>query len=326
MQRLDDQISDVASKMDNLAISVQADKAQIIDAIDSAAQPIKTVTDYVDAKEMDEVLRWYSTVPCQSTHDKVHEHIVEGTGHWLLNHPFVTRWISSKSSSLLWLHGTMGMGKSSLVSIVIEHLQSLANPTTSPPPAFFYFVRGSEQTSDRHMLATAARQLANLNKGQQLLRKAKSIQVKHARNGVENASDLPSKKLGDIVLDMTAEYPAVWLIIDALDECDDAVDVLDNLKRIMDESSVPVKVFISSREHHELESLYKEYDNINVHDGRLSGDLAAFVDAKMNELIRKRKLLGSIAGRRDKDDLSGKIRESIVGRADGMYVTSPWAM
>jgi len=48
----------------------------------------------------------------------------EGTCHWLLENNRYESWRSSENSSIAWLHGVQGSGKSTLVAYIINHMRS----------------------------------------------------------------------------------------------------------------------------------------------------------------------------------------------------------
>jgi hypothetical protein len=47
-------------------------------------------------------------------HKQVKKDLLEGTGKWLLDDPIFKRWKDDSASSILWLHGIAGSGKSKL--------------------------------------------------------------------------------------------------------------------------------------------------------------------------------------------------------------------
>ena len=84
------------------------------------AQNISEINDKLDRNDRREILHWLSTVPCESQHQEAARKIVKGTGQWLLGRPELLDWQRSSASTILWLHGIPGSGKSKLTSIVIE--------------------------------------------------------------------------------------------------------------------------------------------------------------------------------------------------------------
>lgn len=64
-----------------------------------------------------QILNWMSDtekLPYLKHHKENKRQILKGTGEWLLNDDIYTSWKHSTESSLLWLHGIPGSGKSKL--------------------------------------------------------------------------------------------------------------------------------------------------------------------------------------------------------------------
>ena len=62
-----------------------------------------------------EILRWISPEPYFQHHEQAKEGVLPGTGEWLLSDPIFKKWKRESVSSILWLHGIPGSGKSKLV-------------------------------------------------------------------------------------------------------------------------------------------------------------------------------------------------------------------
>ena len=61
------------------------------------------------------ILRWMSSEPYLQHHEQTKKEVLSGTGQWLLSDLVFQRWKKESVSSLLWLHGIPGSGKSKLV-------------------------------------------------------------------------------------------------------------------------------------------------------------------------------------------------------------------
>jgi hypothetical protein len=48
-------------------------------------------------------------------HKQASQGVLPGTGRWLLSDPVFKKWKDESASSILWLHGMQGSGKSKLV-------------------------------------------------------------------------------------------------------------------------------------------------------------------------------------------------------------------
>ena len=61
------------------------------------------------------ILEWLSSQPYLDHHQQIKKQALEGSGQWLLQDQTYAEWYKSSTSSLLWLHGKPGSGKSTLV-------------------------------------------------------------------------------------------------------------------------------------------------------------------------------------------------------------------
>ena len=78
----------------------------------------KRFQDYQDglqAQTRNQILSWLSPIPYMQHHVQSQRDILPGTGQWLLRDARLLDWQSSRLSSVLWLHGIPGSGKSKLV-------------------------------------------------------------------------------------------------------------------------------------------------------------------------------------------------------------------
>lgn len=60
------------------------------------------------------ILRWISEQPYEKYHIEANREVLEGTGTWLFDEVIFIRWMNESASSILWLYGIPGSGKSKL--------------------------------------------------------------------------------------------------------------------------------------------------------------------------------------------------------------------
>ncbi len=65
------------------------------------------------------ILRWLSAIPYQDHQTAARKEVQEGTGGWLLQDDVYRAWKASDETSLLWLRGPPGCGKSKLMYVLI---------------------------------------------------------------------------------------------------------------------------------------------------------------------------------------------------------------
>ena len=86
---------------------------------------VRKAVAFIDGKEYKQydrtaVLRWLSTLPYQDHQTAARKEVQEGTGCWFLQDDVYSAWTASDETSLLWLHGPPGCGKSKLMYVLIR--------------------------------------------------------------------------------------------------------------------------------------------------------------------------------------------------------------
>ncbi len=182
---------------------------------------LHSVEDHLDEHERVQILRWLSSQPYIEHHEQIFKHVLSGSGAWLLQDPLYIQWHRNSASSLLWLHGKVGSGKSTLVSLVIEDALKRFNAGQGPPPVYFYCSRNAaeaERSDPAIILGSIVRQLASLQPGLPLL--SPVIEKWKKKGQGFSSKGLQVEESCDLILELIEEYPITTIVIDALDECD----------------------------------------------------------------------------------------------------------
>lgn len=126
------------------------------------------------------------------------------------------------------------------------------------------------------ILASLVRQLACPSRNnlilEPVLRKYEEIvEFEHFNSQVWTTNDSTA-----MLIELISVYPAVTLVLDALDEVDiqDRQDLLDALMKIIQESQSLVKIFVSSRDSMDLAIRLKTLPNLSIDSRCSTGDIA----------------------------------------------------
>ncbi|KAH6879949.1 hypothetical protein BKA70DRAFT_1473908 [Coprinopsis sp. MPI-PUGE-AT-0042] len=158
-----------------------------------------------------------------------------GTIKWLLQSSMFQSWLATQYA-ILWGTGMPGAGKTVLASVVIKHLQALAQASPDVCVAFVY-CRYTEPMKVRDILAALVRQL--LERFPHLLSVVEPLYAQH-----ELEMTPPTQvDLIDAIRKICSHFRMAYLFIDGLDEAlyDEQFDLLDTLK------TVPANFFLTSR-------------------------------------------------------------------------------
>ncbi|THV46387.1 hypothetical protein BGAL_0390g00040 [Botrytis galanthina] len=282
--------------------------------------------DSLELRERETLLRWLSTIPYRKHHKLKRSERLEGSCEWLLNSADYIQWKDSSASSILWLNGTAGCGKSVLTSAVIENLcQESSSMGTAAPVAYFYCSRNTaepERANPEEVLRSILEQVSS-NTAELPIRKPV---VKVYENLVkENRGLTPQEGLS---LDETTEVllkilqvDPFYVVIDALDECDpsERPSLIESLKTIIDESASVVKVFISSRRYTDIASQFEESPCISIQPSHTSRDIEDYVRKEVSEAMEKRRIVKGKLLPEEKKKIEQQITQALIDGSQGMF-------
>ena len=83
--------------------------------MDRLADRLSEVHDSMKQEERLEIFRWLSTIPFDLHQENLRTGRLDKSGLWLLDHPEYQNWMFASYSSILWVHGSPGTGKSRLM-------------------------------------------------------------------------------------------------------------------------------------------------------------------------------------------------------------------
>lgn len=278
------------------------------------------IEDHLDKSERYRILRWVSEEPYLEHHEQISKNALAGTGKWLLEDPTYAQWHKGSTSSLFWLHGKVGAGKSTLISIVFEDAVRRFEAGQNPQPVYFYCSRNAAepQWSDpAAILSSIVRQILFTEPGLPLL---PLVIKKYEKKGQGSSSQgLRIEESCQLITKLIENYPMTTIFIDALDECNPEKRdlLLDAIESLLQDSSLGLlKVFLSSRDNPGIACTLREYSNLDLVSSRNSADIETFIRAETDRLIKKRRLLRNSHA---KEVLKVLIVDEVSRGADGMF-------
>ncbi|KAL6792575.1 hypothetical protein GGI42DRAFT_364041 [Trichoderma sp. SZMC 28013] len=279
-----------------------------IDRIDNRLGQIQ---DGIEQQMRTQILKAISTIPYGAHHKTASKGRLEGSGRWLLNKSTFIDWRKRSNSSVLWLHGIPGSGKTKLASLVVDEVKGKEHI------AYFYCLRNPAEPHRAQcdkILASFVRQLASLTPSDPILPPVKE----HYEDAIEGFMEFEdqvwtSDECVEVLVQLVDEYPAVTFVLDALDEVDqeDRQELLDALTRILQESNSLVRVFISSRSNYDIAFYLKGTPNIYIEADDNAEDISTFIDT---QLTSARLLHGKLT-----PSLREEITSTLQEGAKGMF-------
>jgi hypothetical protein len=251
-----------------------------------------------------------------------------GTLQWILENEHYKHWINpegTEPSRFLWVSGNPGCGKTVLARFLLDHIeQSLPDKNLEHSKKylvlyFFFDDKYDKQKSAvsllKALLHQAIQQVPDL--------------IEHATAHWISEEESMAESLGTlwtILCDITSDFSrlnGVYLVVDALDECDEITrnSLLNQFQQHFDSrpssrprSSFP-KVLVTSRPNASIERLLRPGFSVRPktedYEGNINGDITSFISYEINEL-------------RDNcaEPLLKKMHDSLTNHADGMFL---WA-
>ncbi|KAG9599008.1 hypothetical protein KCU77_g4339, partial [Aureobasidium melanogenum] len=268
-------------------------------------------------EEANQKFHWLSTVPVQSHHAKAHEDVVAGTGTWLMERHHYIDWKLSSASCAILVHGSLGCGKTKLMSVIVDQVLSEKKSNPEGSKIAYFYCNGSEQqrTKTQEILGAIASQLSftGVDKPpESALTEAYDAQKKDAaENNAIQIDRLGVKGLTDLIPKVVGDRTAM-ILIDALDECAEKLELLKSIKTIMEKAFV--KVIISGRS-----EVCQDMPNdespvqVQIGQGDNEDDIRKYVTAEVNRAISDRRLLRGKVSDELKQTIIRKLNDSAQG-------------
>ncbi|KAI0383348.1 ankyrin [Hypomontagnella monticulosa] len=262
-----------------------------------------------------DLLSWLCKVDPSASHNLARDKHVSGTGDWLVRDSEQFRTWNMSPSSLLWLHGKAGSGKSILTSSVIAHLKTeyASDPRTAL--AYYYFSFRDESTQNTAvMLASLIKQLC--------ARRPIISELVESFSEYKDKGERPDTNMLETALVATARgFSTVHIVIDALDECPvlggERRKLLESLRRII--ASIPdnTHLFCASRSEPDIAANLnpllsppsRTEVNISTEITVLHRDIGLYIDS----------VLASADFESWPKGLKTQAKELLNKRADGMF-------
>ncbi|KAI0420326.1 ankyrin repeat-containing domain protein [Xylaria grammica] len=268
-------------------------------------------------KNRDEFLDWLCKVDPSVMYNGARDKHESGTCDWLVKDNKKFKSWERSPSSLIWVHGKPGCGKSIISSSVVKHLQE--RYTSDPEYAFAYFFfsfSDRERQKVDIMLSSLIRQLY-------VCRPDTPQSIKELGAYKQKGERPDTKTLENALMATTSGFSSVSLVIDALDECptvhEERSKLLSTLSRVSAKLPDNIHIFLTSRAERDIRvaidairsppSLSRTAIDLTVDQEGVNHDIGLYVDSR----------LGSSNYSSWPDDVKTKVKDELIRRADGMF-------
>jgi hypothetical protein len=232
---------------------------------------------------------------------------------WFLESDQYAKW-KEKAASPLWLYGIPGCGKTILSSTVLQNVLQYCHDDPGKVVAYFFFdFNNAEKQDPELMLRSLICQLS-----QQSVKISVSLDAMFA--SCENGQRQPSEHaLLEATQQMIRDFPQVYVLLDALDECSQRKNLMDILQIIAGWQLQNLHLFVTSRKERDIESSLEGFIE-NKNKICLQSEL---VDKDIELYIQKKWLDDKSLRKWEKDPtIKQEIETTLMRGARGMYLAS----
>ncbi|KAH7168136.1 hypothetical protein DER46DRAFT_574995 [Fusarium sp. MPI-SDFR-AT-0072] len=252
-----------------------------------------------------EVLDWISPVDYAPQQSDIFSRREPGTGEWLLESDEYNSWVKGDKQTL-FCPGIPGAGKTIMASIVVNSLLDSFHSESNIGVAYIYcnFRRRHEQKAS-DLIANLLKQLSE---NQPSLFKP----VEDLYNKRKASRTRPSlQELGCVLQEVAATYSRVYIVLDALDECETTDGTLPNfIQQVLDlQSATSTNILATSRYIPEIKEKFRKAVSLKIRASE--PDVRRYLAGRMSQLP---------VFVQNKPELQEEIKTRILESVQGMFL------
>ncbi|OAL01772.1 hypothetical protein IQ06DRAFT_368197, partial [Phaeosphaeriaceae sp. SRC1lsM3a] len=258
----------------------------------------------------EKVLDWLEPGDPTSNYEQALKQRQENTGLWFLHSEQYKNW-KEAPGSFLWLHGIPGSGKTILSSTIIHDLLQHGCEGSRTVVLYFYFdFNDGQKQGVSAMLSSLVAQLL------QQSQKMSSELIDLFTNCMRRRTHPSTETLLELFQQSTKGFLQAYLIVDALDECSQRVELMQALTTISLWRSQNIHIIVTSRLERDIEmSMMKFLDE----HARVVLD-SAVVDEDIRRYVRQRLSDDqSLKKWREDHGLRREIENTLIQGSQGMF-------
>ncbi|KAL6823358.1 hypothetical protein V8C40DRAFT_266886 [Trichoderma camerunense] len=274
---------------------------------------VKKLLQKVEDGTVEQALEYISTIPIGEHQQEKREARTLRTCEWLLNHSRFIEWERSSYSSMLWLQGNVGAGKSFLTSKVIDYLPATRQQEAEDDEGFAYFYcsrSDPERRQTKYILRSYVSQLARVPNHPTMIEKNIYTIYLKARKEKRGLSTIECETA---LIELINFYSRTILVLDALDECE--MDTRETLARVLhnlvDKGGGTVKVFIASRKEADIEEYLGLRKLVEISTADNKEDIEKYVEDEIAKVSGRWRSVSA--------EVKEQVKKTIGEKSDGMF-------
>lgn len=264
------------------------------------------------------ILKWISSHDIRESYQTV----LELTGieekynsrcQWLLDHTEFEEWSNLGNNSVLWLKGTIGTGKTTLMARAIREMQNTTR-IEEYGIAFFFFQRATGRSSVETCLRSLVRQLSWNKTSEEIepLVEKKYEDFKATHSGDSLLSIGECRKL----LKKLTSKRETYIMIDAIDECEKPHELLSQLMDLNEKGHQALHIMLCGRDDLLISDYFDKCLTIATNSADTSEDQEFYINHEVDNICRTRK--GSLFASPSKD-YSCRLKKVLKEKGGGLF-------
>ena len=263
------------------------------------------------SEEHDKIRQWLAGPDPSSNYNTALTKRHGRTGSWLLGDDVFRSWKQDPgSSSVMWLYGIPGCGKTILCSTILEHiLQAYVSTPNTAVIYFFFDFNDPDKQRDENMMRSLLSQLSS-----------------HCINVPPVLEELYSSCLNgdrkpsfEAVLrtfhQIATAFENIFIVLDALDECNQRGEFLANVEELISWDDTNLRVLVTSRKEKDIEDsilpLTKDETRVCIQSAFVNADICAYVHDQLQTNRKLQRWQG-------KPEVQMEIENTLTEKANGM--------
>ena len=252
-------------------------------------------------------MQWLEAPDPSTNYNKALKDRNPRTGSWFIKSSTYAEWKAARGS-FLWLHGIPGCGKTILSSTILQNVLDRYSEKSNSAVLFFYFdFNVPEKQRHEKMIRSLIYQLSKLS--------VNPVLHKLYLSCSDSGRQPPVDTLLNTLHQMMSSQGDTFIIMDALDECDDRHELLTNLEQILAWEDVNLHVLVTSRREKDIDEALTPFSSsrnrISIQSTLVNDDIRTYVHDRL-KVDRKLK-------RWQKDlNMQREIEDTLMKKADGM--------
>ncbi|KAJ5261119.1 hypothetical protein N7478_011714 [Penicillium angulare] len=204
------------------------------------------------------------------------------TAQWIVHEPAFVEWFQCSLKSIIWCAGTMGMGKSVVMSSVVSYLHTTCRKRDFVSH-FFCLTENAESLLAKNIIGSITRQILD-----SLIERSSHEDLLSIHDESQN---LDTDETVHFLLSKLPMDGTYFIVLDGLDECqsDQIREVSRALKALVQQEDVMFKIICAGRPELEdnLFKWTKPQQRIVIDEGKLNIDIDRYITATLDDCLEE---------------------------------------